>query len=66
MRVYVAFKWWWGGDTGSTCLGVYRSKDDAIEAIESDETWNDDFRVPGEDFWGNEEFSATIEEHEVE
>jgi hypothetical protein len=50
----------------ATCLGVFRRKKDAVEAIENDEEWHDDFRDEDEDFWGNEECSVMIEEHEIE
>lgn len=65
MKVYLPIKVYFRGPE-AVCLGVYRDKDDAIEAIESDETWNDEFRVEGEDFWGNEECSIEIETHEIE
>ena len=65
MKVYVVTKCFFHG-LEATCLGVFRKKKDAIEAIESDdEIWNDDFRAEEEEFWGSEEASATIEEHEV-
>jgi len=66
MKLYVVIKCFSQG-AEATCLGVFRKKRDAIEAIESDEEpWDDDFRGVDEDFWGSAECSATIEEHEVE
>lgn len=65
MKVYVVIKCYHHGPEAE-CLGVYRDKDDAIEAIETDdEAWDDDFRSVEEDYWGSAEAQATIEEHEV-
>lgn len=64
-KLYVALKVHYRGPE-ATCLGVFKHKRDAVEAIESDEEWNDDFRDKEDDYWANEECSATIEEHEVE
>lgn len=63
---YVVVKVFFQGPE-ATCLGVFRSKRDAVEAIEADEeVWNEEFRIVDEDFWGSEEASAIIEEREIE
>lgn len=65
MKLYVVVKMHKSGPE-ATCLGLFRRKRDAVEAAESDEDWDDDFRNEDEDVWGNEECSVVIEEHEVE
>lgn len=66
MTYFVAIKVYARGPE-ATCLGVFRNKDDAIEAIESDdEYWDPEFRVEDEDWWASTEASATIEEHEID
>jgi len=66
MKVYVVTKVFFQGPE-ATCLGVFRKKRDAVEAIEADdEVWDDDLRAVEEDLWGSSDASATIEEHEIE
>lgn len=65
MKLYVVVKCYYDGPEAA-CLGAFKRKRDAIEAIESDEEWNEDFRDREENLWANDECCAKIEEIEVE
>ena len=67
MTVYVIVKWFGHVSDGeATCLGVFRSYDDAREKVESMEDWCEEFCDPEDDSWSTEYFTVQIEEHEVE
>lgn len=65
MKCYVVVKLHFSSPE-ATCLGVFRRKKDAIEAVRNDEEWDSDLRDKDNDYWANDECSATIEEHEIE
>jgi hypothetical protein len=66
VKFYVVIKLYSHGPEAE-CLGLFRSYEDAVEAVESDdEIWNPDMRSEEENFWANEEVSCQIEEHEVQ
>jgi hypothetical protein len=67
MTVYVIVEWFGHVSDGEgSCLGVFRSYDDALDFVKSMQDWHDDFCDPGNDVWGDEYRNVQIEEHEVE